>query len=596
MSNKSKNNPSQALFQQALALHQRGYLPQAREIYLNILKTQPNHFNSLHFLGLISYQTRDYKQAISLMNQAIELYSGDATFYCNLANSLRADRQLESAIENYNKAIALDPNNGDFYYNCANVLADLKRLDLALINYNKAIQLKPDYKFLFGMITMIKARICNWESYHEDKKTLENKILEREQAIAPFLALPIIDSPELQSLNAKTWVQFKYPSINRLGPIAKRSKGKKIRIGYYSADFYNHATSYLMAGLFESHDRSKFEIIAFSLGSHNIDEMHNRVSSSFDKFIDVSSKNESHIASLSRELEIDIAIDLKGFTQNMRLGAFAHRCAPIQVNYLGYPGTIGAPYMDYIIADKTIIPEESQKYYSEKIVYLPNSYQVNDSKRKISDKIFTKEEFGLPKDKFIYCCFNNSYKITPQTFDGWMKILNEVQESVLWLLEDNITATKNLKKEAANRGIDPNRLIFSERIPLEEHLARHKLADLFIDTVPCNAHTTCSDSLWAGLPVLTLTTKSFAGRVSASLLNAIMLPELITDTQEQYEALAIELSRNKEKLEKIKKKLVANKLSTSLFNTSTFTKNIEKAYEVMYEKYCEDIVAANIEI
>jgi predicted O-linked N-acetylglucosamine transferase (SPINDLY family) len=276
---------------------------------------------------------------------------------------------------------------------------------------------------------------------------------------------------------------------------------------------------------------------------------------------------------------------LKGFTQDSRSGIFSYRAAPIQVNYLGYPGTLGADYIDYIVADKTLIPLESQSCYSEKVIYLPNSYQVNDRKRLISDRQYTKEELHLPKDGFVFCCFNNNFKILPATFDGWMRILKAVEGSVLWLLQDNSWAADNLRKEAEKQGIASNRLLFAERMPLSEHLARHRQADLFLDTAPYNAHTTTSDALWAGLPVLTLMGRSFASRVSASLLNAIGLPELITSTQEEYEALAIELAVNPKKLAEIKLKLANNRLTTPLFDTPLFAKNLEAGYIKMHEQY-----------
>jgi predicted O-linked N-acetylglucosamine transferase (SPINDLY family) len=307
-------------------------------------------------------------------------------------------------------------------------------------------------------------------------------------------------------------------------------------------------------------------------------------------------KSDKDITLMSREIGIDIAVDLTGFTGLARTDIFSYRAAPIQVNYLGYPGTIGAEYIDYIIADPIIIPTESQQYYSEKIVYLPNSYQVNDRQRSITDKVFTKDELGLPKDSFVFCCFNNNYKITPNTFDGWVRILKAVKGSVLWLLEDSPVARLNLLKEAEARGLNPDRLVFAKRMNLTEHLARHKVADLFLDTLPYNAHTTASDALWAGLPVLTCKGESFASRVAASLLNAIELPELITTTQEQYETTAIDLANNPEKLKAIKHKLEINRSTTALFDTPLFNKHIQAAYKQMYERYQADLLPNNIYI
>jgi len=351
-----------------------------------------------------------------------------------------------------------------------------------------------------------------------------------------------------------------------------------------------------MAELLERHDAEKFELFGFSFGPDSDDAMRQRVAAAFGQFHDVKDLGDAELAELSRNLGIDIAVDLKGFTGDSRLGVFAERCAPIQVNYLGFPGTMGASFIDYIIADKTLIPAESQRGYSEKIVLLPNSYQPNDRQRKISDRAFTREELGLPDAAFVFCCFNNNYKIFPETFDAWMRILKAVDGSVLWLLEDNATAAANLRKEAQARGVDNRRLIFAERMPLEEHLARQKLADLFLDNLPCNAHTTASDALWAGLPVLTCKGKAFAGRVAASLLNAIDLPELVTGTQEEYERRAIELATDPALSGALKSKLALNRTTKPLFNSALYAKHIEAAYEAMMARYEAGLAPDVIEI
>ena len=347
----------------------------------------------------------------------------------------------------------------------------------------------------------------------------------------------------------------------------------------------NHATGYLLADLIELHDKKQFELIGISFGPNQDDEMRIRLQQSFDQLIDASTMSDIEIAQLSRDLKIDIAVDLKGFTQNCRTGIFAYRAAPIQLSYLGYPGTMSANYIDYLIADKTLIPQEAQQGYSEKIAYLPNSYQANDRKRVISDKQFTKADLGLPEQGFIFCSFNNNYKILPATFEIWMRLLKAVDGSVLWLYEDNAAAANHLRQEAEKRGVHPSRLVFATRMPLAEHLARHQLADLFIDAFPCNAHTTASDALWAGLPVLTLMGNAFASRVAASLLNAIELPELITSTPQAYEALAIEIAKNPAKLAALKQKLASNRLTTPLFDTPQFTKDLERSYVQIYERY-----------
>jgi predicted O-linked N-acetylglucosamine transferase (SPINDLY family) len=344
-----------------------------------------------------------------------------------------------------------------------------------------------------------------------------------------------------------------------------------------------------MAELFERHDKTQFEVFAFSFGPDIQDEMRARLVSAFDHFIDVRQESDKRVAQLSRELGIDIAIDLKGYTTGARPRIFSYRVAPIQASYLGYPGTLGASYIDYLIADPILTPAESQAYYSEKIAYLPNSYQVNDRKRAISSRRFTKQELGLPEEGFVFCCFNNNFKITPDMLDTWVRILNAVEGSVLWLFEDNAAAGRNLRKHAALKGLDASRLVFAPRMNLPEHLARHEAADLFLDTIPCNAHTTASDALWAGLPVLTCTGEAFASRVAASLLHAIKLPELVTTNIKDYEDLAIELAHNPIKLKQLKDKLAANRLTTPLFDTELFASNLESCYALMLERYHSDL-------
>jgi predicted O-linked N-acetylglucosamine transferase (SPINDLY family) len=337
-----------------------------------------------------------------------------------------------------------------------------------------------------------------------------------------------------------------------------------------------------MAELFELHNKSQFEFFGFSFGVRGEDEMRQRLEKSFDQFIEVSKCSDDEIAQLSRGLNIDIAIDLKGYTYNARPNIFAYRCAPIQINYLGFPGTLGSKNFDYIIADSFIVPHHNQKFYTEKIIYLPHCYQVNDSKKVISSSQYRKKDFGLPDNKFIYCSFNNTYKITPIIFDSWMQILKTVENSVLWLFEENEIAANNLKLEASKKGVDMNRLIFAQKLPLDEHLSRCQLADLCIDTFPCNGHTTTSDALWAGIPVVTLAGESFSSRVAGSLLNTIGAPELITYSVNDYINLAIELASSREKFFTIKNKITANRITSPLFDINLFTENIELSYQRIY--------------
>jgi predicted O-linked N-acetylglucosamine transferase (SPINDLY family) len=360
----------------------------------------------------------------------------------------------------------------------------------------------------------------------------------------------------------------------------------RIRIAYLSADFRSHAVSHLLAGLIERHDRARFETIALSFGPDDGSEMRSRLSSAFERFIDVSDKSDREIAAMLRGLEIDIAVDLMGYTQDSRTGIFALRAAPVQINYLGYPGTMGADFMDYILADRTVIPERQQGDYAEKVVCLPDSFQPNDDARRIAERTPTRAEAGLPERGFVYCSFNNNYKITPAVFDIWMRLLRKIEGSVLWLRHSSTATADNLRREAGARGIDASRIVFAGQTKrLEDHLARHRLADLFLDTLPYNAHTTASDALWAGLPVVTCLGTTYAGRVAASLLHAVGLPELITQSLEDYEALALRLAMETDTLSAIKAKLARNRATHPLFDTDRYRRHLESAYATMWERY-----------
>jgi predicted O-linked N-acetylglucosamine transferase (SPINDLY family) len=408
--------------------------------------------------------------------------------------------------------------------------------------------------------------------------------VERDEAASPpYHLLGMLGSARLQRKAAETWVREQCLPDPSLGAHLSFAPHEKIRIGYFSADFRNHPVSILAAELFETHDGSRFEITAFAFGPSSEGAMRTRLERAFDQFIDVRDRSDRQIAVLAREMQIDIAVDLGGFTLHCRPGIFALRAAPVQVSFLGYPGTMGAPYMDYLLADPILIPEPSRVHYREQILYLPHSVMPHDSQQPIAEPGMTRRQAGLPDSGFVFCGFNNVAKITPDTFAAWMRLLTAVPGSVLWLSATNTTAQSNLRREAAMRGVDAERLIFAERLAaLPEHLARQRLADLFLDTLPYNAHTTASDALWAGLPVLTLLGETFAGRVAASLLTAIDLPELITSTPAQYETLAIELATHPERLANLRRRLAQNRLTTPLFDTHQYTQSLEAAFERIY--------------
>ena len=583
-----KPDYAEAYSNRGIALQELKQLDAAVESYNKAISVKPDYADAYGNRGAALQELKQLDAAVASYNKAISIKPDYAEAYYNRGVALQELKQLAASVESYNKAISIKPDYADAYSNRGSVLQELNQLVAAVESCEKALSITPDRPYLFGMVLLARMRMCDWQSFADDVATLLQKIDVNAKCSPSFSVLAISGSLPAQRKAAEIWVSDKYPYNPSLGSIPKPQAQKRIRIGYYSADFHAHATTHLMAGLFECHDRARFELVAFSFGPDSHDEMRNRVSAAFDQFIDVRMMTDKAVAELSRKLGIDIAVDLKGLTQDERLGIFSYRAAPIQVSYLGYPGTLGADYMDYLIADRTLIPEQSRQYYSENIAYLPNSYQVNDRKRAISEKHFTREEMGLPSERFVFCCFNNSYKITPSVFDGWVRIINSVEGSVLWLLEDNPTATVNLRKEAERRGLDATRLVFAKRMQPPEHLARHRLADLFLDTLPYNAHTTASDALWAGLPVLTCMGESFASRVAASILNAIFLPELITTSQQDYEALAIELGNNSATLRGIRDKLNRNRLSAPLFDTELFARNIEDLYTQMVALYRAD--------
>jgi len=587
-------NFAEAYSNRGNALQALKQLDAAMTNYDQAIRLNPNFAEAYSNRGNALQALEKFDAAITNYDQAIRLNPNFAEAYSNRGNALQALKQLDAAMTNYDHAIRLHPKFAEAHFNRGRTLSALKLPDSALTSYLNAFRICPETEYLLDYLIYTKLQLCDWEDLDKLSAQFIKKITKNNKTGMPFVSLFLSDKPNIHRQCATMYVDEKYPVNNLLGPIKEYPKNKKIRIGYFSADFHNHATMLLMAEIFEYHDKSKFELIAFSFGLDKQDQWKQRVMESFDQFINVNTKSDIEIASLSRQLAIDIAIDLKGYTEESRTSIFAHRAAPIQVSYLGYPGTMGSDYIDYIIADHIVIPEKQQEHFSEKIVYLPNSYQANISHRTVSDKIFNRQEMGLPLSAFVFCSFNNNYKITPDIFDSWMRILQAVEGSVLWIFKNNESSAKNLKKEAELRGINESRLIFASLVPVEEHLKRIQLADLFLDTNPINAHTTASDSLRVGLPLITLAGESFASRVAASLLSAVGLPELITLTPERYESLAIELGTHPEKIKSIKKKLLGNLPDSALYNSKLFTQNLERAYQLMYRHHHNKLAPEHI--
>lgn len=465
-------------------------------------------------------------------------------------------------------------------------LQEQGKLEEAITAYNKALAIKPDFERARVLKLHQQAHICDWGSIAKDIEILPQLGITKEH-VSHFAMLSLEDAPERHQTRAEIYAKAKYPAKPLPGQVKPSQKTKRIRLGYFSTDFKEHPVAYLIAKMLEQHDRDQFEVFGYSLHGNQQSDMRQRLSQSFDNFVDVQGMADKDIALQARKDGIDIAIDLNGYTQNHRMGIFANRPAPIQINYLGYPGTTGADFMDYIIADRFLMPEQNQKYFSEKPLYLPYTYMPTDNTRKLSQKPMSRKEEGLPDGAFVFCCFNNNYKISSAEFDIWMRLLSKVEGSVLWLRKSNAVSHLNLKNEAKKRNVHPSRLVFADRAPMDEHLARQKLADLFVDTFAFNAHTTASEALWAGLPVITKAGDGFAARVAGSLLNAIGLPELVTTTTQGYEEVILELATNPTKLANLKDKLAINRLTQPLFNTELYTKYLENGYQKAYQNYFE---------
>jgi protein O-GlcNAc transferase len=591
-----KPDYAEAYNNRGVALQQLQRLEEAATSYECAIALRPDYAEANYNIGNVFAELKRLDAALNSYNRAILLKPSYTEAYISRGNLLQNFDYLHEALANYSAAIELNSNCAEIYVYRGNTLKKINCFIEAITSYERAIELQPDYDFLLGMLIHMRSQIFDFDGYHQIADQIKAKLENKEKVSQPFPVLALFDEPVLQKSAAEIWLQDSHPHPSPLGAIPHYQRQGKIRLAYYSADFHNHATAHLMAQLFECHDQERFELFAFSFGPDSSDPMRQRLVAAFDHFIDVRFESDQAVAQRSRDLGIDIAVDLKGYTQGQRVGIFAHRCAPVQVSYLGYPGTMGAPFMDYLIADKVVIPPESQEHYSEQVVYLPHSYQVNDNHRAIADTVWRKSDLGLPEEGFVYCCFNNSYKITPSTFASWMRILQAVPHSVLWLLGDNATAQRNLQQHAQAAGIDSSRLVFAPRMPLAEHLARHRAADLFLDTLPCNAHTTASDALWAGLPVLTQQGQAFAGRVAASLLHAVGLPELIVHTTQEYEELAIALARDPQRLSHIKAKLVAQRETAPLFNTQQLARHIEQAYAAMHERALAGLAAQGFEV
>lgn len=594
-------------------------LDEAEAIFLALLDVNPNDIPSLYSLGVIAQTRSKPEVALNYFERGLEAKPDYAALWYNCGVVRQSLKQHEKAIECYDKAISLNPEYKEALNNKGTVLVEMKRHKDALLNYEellkidplddkalnnrgliltdfkmydlaiqtfeRVLQVAPEYDYALGQLAFTKMHACDWGGLDEIHRKIIEGVRAGKRVCKTQALLAITGDPSDHLKCARIFAQQHCP------PQTPKWQGEiythaKIRIAYISPDFREHPVGHLTAGIFENHDKSRFETIAISLGIDDGSILRKRMVAAFDQFVDVRQMSTRDVVDMMHKMEIDIVVDLAGYTADSRTDILAHRPAPIQVNFLGYSSTMGSDYIDYIIADRHIIPEELRGSYSEKVAYMPDIYMPTDSTVNIADTTPPREEYGLPAEGFVFCSFNHDYKISPAIFDIWMRLLKQVPGSVLWLMKLNESAERNLYKEAATRGIEADRIIFATRVPrIEDHLARYRMADLFLDTTPYNAHTTTSDVLRAGLPVLTCRGKSFAGRVAAGLLTVVGLSDLITDTLEEYESLAMQLAQNSEMLQNIKKQLSRNLESTPLYDTVRFCRNLERAYTIMWERY-----------
>jgi protein O-GlcNAc transferase len=573
-----------ALNNRGAVLHELGQFDEALQSCDRALAQRPNLAVAHNTRSVVLRSLKRFEEALASSETALRIKPGYAEALNNRGSALEELKRFDEALAGIEEALKIQPDNATLLRNRSLLLKRLERFDEALATMERAHAIDPHLEWFHGVFLHMKMHLCEWSDLNSHVAKLIADIEQNRPATPPHGIFGLVDRLSIQRQAASTWANRMYRAREPALPPVQKNAGGRIRVGYFSADFHQHATTSLIAEMIERHDRGNFEIVGFSFGPDVRDTMRERVSAGFDRFIDVRTTSGRDIARLSRDLGIDIAVDLKGYTEHERTDIFSHRAAPIQVNYLGYPGTMGADFMDYIIADPILIPADRREQYQEKIAYLPNSYQVNDRQRRIDPAVRSREELGLPATGFVFCCFHNVYKITPSTFDRWLRIVKQVDGSVLWLLGDRDTSVRNLRREAAARGVGADRLVFAPTLPQAEHLARQRAADLFLDATPCNAHTTASDALWVGQPVLTLAGESFTARVAASLLNAMGMPELITSTPEEYEALAVNIATNPALLRQLRDKLEANRLTTALFDTERFTRHLEDAYRQMYRR------------
>lgn len=554
--------------------------------YERALTLEPGFAEAWGNRGLALRDMGRLEEARASFETVLTLEPANAVAMNSHGNVLRDMKKFEEAIHSYSAALAARPDYAEALINRGYTYWALKQYDPGMADVEKALTLEPDYPYGRGEVLHVRMYSADWHDFEARQAELVELVRAAKRAVQPFIFQAIAETPADAQACSRIWAKDKYPQIpGRPHDRASRKDHKKIRIGYVSGEFRQQATAILMAGLYERHDRDRFEIVAIDSGGNDQSPMRTRLEKTFDRWIGITGLSDEQAADVIRDAGIDILVNLNGYFGEARMGVFARRPAPIQVNYLGFPATLGASYIDYIIADAVVIPPTDQRFYDEQVVYLPSCYQANDDRGRPIAKAPSRADAGLPQKAFVFCNFNTAYKLTPQTFDSWMRILKQVEDSVLWLLDSAAPFAANLRREAEARGVSADRLIFAPELPTDEHLARLGLADLFLDGLPYNAHTTASDALWAGVPIVTCKGSAFPGRVAASLLGAVGLSELVTDSAEAFEAMAMGLATDSKALKNVRDRLAGNRDKSALFDTDRFRKNIEAAYTKMWERW-----------
>lgn len=561
--------------------------------YHSTLALRPDHADALYNLGNLLRERRTFGEAVGFYERALAVRPDHADTLTNLGYAHLEMGARDAAIAAFSQAVVAAPHEVPSLVNLGTVLSLTGELEQAHAAFTRALALRSDDTALRARLLFLDAHLCDW-SERDTFAALPVEPASGLEPIAPFSALPFEDDPARNLARAAAWIGAL--PLDAYAPSPSPPPCSKIRLGYFSADFHDHATIHLLAGLLREHDRTRFEIRAYSFGAKTDDGLRQQLMTHLDGFHDLHALTDAQAAALARRHALDIAIDLKGHTRDARPGLFAQRMAPVQIGYLGYPGSIGANFLDYIIADATVIPSGNDAHYSECVIRLPGSYQPNDNRRAIGKCNTDRTKLGLPNAGFVFCCFNQHWKIGPREWAIWMRLLGAVGGSVLWLIRGNAIAEANLRQHARAHGIDPERLIFADKLPHPDHLARHAHADLFLDTFAVNAHTTASDALWAGLPVLTLPGRQFAARVAASLLTAIDLPDLIAETEAIYEATALALACDPARLTMVKARLAANRTSAPLFDTPRYARAMEAAYERAHHRRLDGLLPSAITI